>query len=279
VIRRRDLLTAGTFGSAARLSFGARRRIKIGVTDWNLRLPAKPEALELASKLDFEGVEVSLGRKAVDNRLPLDDAGIQAQYVSTAKKLKIQMAGTCLDILHVNYLKNDKLGRKWVGDAISVTRKLNARVILLPFFGKGALETRAEMDFVADILKEFAPEAKRQGVVLGLENTCSAEDNARMLDRINSPAAGIYYDVGNSTTGGFDIIKEMRWLGAKRICQVHLKDNPHYLGDGKIDFTLVLKSIRDIGYSGFANLETNSPSNSVEADMRRNLAFIRKLMA
>jgi len=51
------------------------------------------------------------------------------------------------------------------------------------------------------------------------------------------------------------------------------------MGEGKIDFQLVLKTIRDIGFEGFLNLETSSPSNSVEADMKRNLTFIRRLMA
>jgi sugar phosphate isomerase/epimerase len=70
----------------------------------------------------------------------------------------------------------------------------------------------------------------------------------------------------------------MRWLGAKRIGQIHLKDKG-YLGEGTIDFPLVMKTIRDIGFEGFANLETSSPSKSIEADMRKNLAFVRKLMA
>ncbi len=70
-----------------------------------------------------------------------------------------------------------------------------------------------------------------------------------------------------------------RWLGRQRICQIHLKDNPHYLGEGKIDFKAVLQAIADIRFKGFANLETNSPSNSVDGDMRRNLRYIRALMA
>jgi len=39
-----------------------------------------------------------------------------------------------------------------------------------------------------------------------------------------------------------------------------------------------LKALTDIGYDGFADLETESPSKSIAADLRRNLAFIRKLM-
>jgi len=89
----------------------------------------------------------------------------------------------------------------------------------------------------------------------------------------------VYYDVGNSTKNGFDVVKEIRWLGKDRICQFHLKDNPHFMGEGKIQFAPIVHAIRDIGYSGYANLETDAGKNSVEADMRRNLLYIRGVMA
>jgi len=101
----------------------------------------------------------------------------------------------------------------------------------------------------------------------------------RIMERSKSPAVLTYYDVGNSTEAGFDVVKEIRWLGKERICQFHLKDNPHYLGEGKIDFPPVIKAIEDIGFRGFANLETASPSQSIDQDMTRNLHFVRRLLS
>ena len=134
------------------------------------------------------------------------------------------------------------------------------------------------MDYVGDALKELAAEAERAQVILGLEDTISAEDNVRILDRVNSKAALVYYDVGNTTNAGFDPVQEIRWLGKQRICQIHLKDNPNYLGEGKIQFTPVMAAIREIGFTAWANLETDTKAGStVEADMRRNLAFVKGL--
>lgn len=251
--------------------------LKIGVTDWNLRKTGDVAAVALAQSLGFDGVEVSLGRKPVDGKLPLDNPEVQKSYISSVKKRRVGLAGTCLDILHVNYLKNDKLAPKWIADGIQITKKLDARVMLLPFFGKGALQTLDEMDFVADTLKELAPQAERAGILLGVEDTISAENNVRILDRVSSRAVKVYYDTGNSTLAGFDPVKEIRWLGRDRICQFHLKDNPHYLGEGKIDFPGVMRAIADLKFNGFANLETVAPSDSIENDMRRNLGFVRKL--
>lgn len=275
-ISRRVFLGGAALAPAAWV-WGAKARFRIGVTDWNLRLASKIEAVHMAADLGFDGVEVSLGRKSVDNLLPLADKGLQKQYLETARQRKIALAGTCLDILHVNYLKSDKLGLKWVADGIAITRDLGAGRMLLPFFGKGALETQAERDYVADALKELAKEAEKAKVVLGLENTCSAKENAGMMERANSPALQVYYDVGNSTNNGFDILAEMRWLGAKRICQIHLKDGRDYLGQGKIGFQEVINVIEELGFTGFCNLETSAPSGDVAADMKKNLAYIRGL--
>jgi sugar phosphate isomerase/epimerase len=150
--------------------------------------------------------------------------------------------------------------------------------LLAPFFGKWALMNKAEMDYTGDALRDLAPEAEKAGVILGIEDTISAEDNVRMIDRARSKNVMVYYDVGNSTEAGFDIIKEIRWLGKERICQFHLKDNPHYLGEGTIDFVPVMHTIRDIGFSGYANLETDAHKQTLEADLRRNLLYIREVM-
>ena len=277
-ISRRAFLGAAAVFTSAQLAAGKSAAPKIGVTDWNLEKTGDLGAVPLAKSLGFDGVQVSLGRKPVDGKLPLDNPEIQARYLAAAKRQNIALAGTCLDILHVNYLKNDKLAPKWVADSIPITRNLNAGVVLLPFFGKGALETQRDREYVGDALKELAGEAERAGVLLGLEDTISAEDNVRIMERAQSSAVRMYYDVGNSTVNGFDVVKEIRWLGAPRICQMHLKDKG-YIGDGPIDFAAVMSAITAIGYSKFANLETSSPSGSIAGDMRRNLKAVREYLA
>ena len=281
MLSRRHFLCGAACGVAAAGPLLGRglKGLKIGVTDWNLGKTGKVEAVDLAKNLGFAGVEVSLGRRTVDNKLPLDNDQLIGEYLAAFKRHGYRPAGTCLDILHVNYLKNDKLGQKWVADGIPVTRKLGAKVMLLPFFGKGALQTKEEKDYVGDALRELGPVAEKAGVILGLENTISAEDNVRILDRAKSKAVLVYYDIGNSTNNGFDVAREIEWLGKKRICQMHFKDNPNYLGKRKIDIVSVLGAVSRIGFDGFANLETSSPSKSIEADMKRNLAYIRKAIA
>ena len=284
---RRDTLRVLGCGAAAAalwprerlLAYAASKgvKFKVGVTDWNLKLEGKPEAVELAKRIGFDGVQISIGKGT--DRLPLGDPALQKTYLAESKRVGLPLASLCLEVLHRNYLKSDPLGQRWVADAIPVARAMGVKVILLPFFGKGALETQAEKDRVGDVLREVAPAAEKTGVILGLEDTISARDNVAIMERAKSPAVLTYYDVGNSTKNGFNVVEEIRWLGAERICEMHLKDNPHYLGQGTIDFPAVVDALADIGFAQWAELETESPSGSVEKDMATNLAYIRGVMA
>jgi L-ribulose-5-phosphate 3-epimerase len=277
---RRAFIGGGASMAFANLSLpgletGMKVRFKVGVTDWNLKLAGKIEAISLARQLGFDGVQISIVKAG--DKLALSDPALQRAFLDESGRTNLKIASACPDALRKNYLKSDPLGQRWVADSISIAKAMGVRVILLPFFGKGAMETEAEMDRVGEVLKELAPAAEKAGVVLGLETTLSARDNVRIMDRTQSSAVLTYYDVGNSANNGFDVVKEIWWLGSARICEVHFKDNPYYLGEGKIDFRAVINALADAGFAGWAELETDSPV-SVEADMRRNLKFIRSLI-
>lgn len=273
--RRTFVGAAAAFACTGNLAFGGDKPLRIGITDWNLNLGASPEAIPKAGALGFKGVQVSFGRQLVAGKMPTDRPETISRYLQLSQQHGVAIDGTCVDRLHDNGLKSDPLALKWVSDSIRLTRDLQTRVLLLPFFGRWALRSDGELAHVGDALRVLAPEAEKAGVILGLENTISAEDNVRLMDMSRSPNVLVYYDIGNSTEAGFDIVKEIRWLGKDRICQFHFKDNPHLLGEGTIQLQPVVQAIHDIGWSGWANLETDARSGSFDDDLRRNLAYVQ----
>ena len=251
--------------------------LRLGVMDTSLRSAGRVKAVGEAAQTGFAGIQLSIGRPGEDGMLRLASAETQALYMAAAREHGMDIVSTYLDVLHQNCLKNDPLGRKWVVEGIEITRKLGAGILMLVFFGKCTLATEAEMSTVIETLKELAPCAEKAGVILGFENTLSGRDNMRALDRVGSEALRVYYDVGNSTNiGGFDVPREIRLLG-DRICQFHFKDK-EYLGEGKVDFPATLRAIVEIGFHGFAVLETSAPSGSLEKDLRRNLGYLQDVM-
>jgi L-ribulose-5-phosphate 3-epimerase len=276
---RRSFLRAATaFTATVSYAFGRTSALSIGVTDWNLNLGANPDSVPKAAELGFRGVQISFGRQLVNGRMPVDQADVVARYLSLSQQHGVVIDGTCVDRLHDNGLKSDPQALRWVSDSIRLTKDLKTNVLLLPFFGRWAIKSDAEIAHVGDALRELAPEAEKAGVILGLENTISAEDNVRILEMSRSKNVLVYYDVGNSTQAGFDVVKEIRWLGKDRICQFHFKDNPHFLGEGTIQFAPVIQAIRDIQWTGWANLETDARPGNLDADLRRNLNYIRHVL-
>jgi L-ribulose-5-phosphate 3-epimerase len=164
-----------------------------------------------------------------------------------------------------------------IRQAIQITSKLNASIVELAFFFKCGLNNARDIDAVVGALRELAPEAQAANVLLGIENTLSAEENARILDRVASPAVKVWYDVGNSTNmGHFDVPREIRFLGKDRIGQIHIKDKV-YLGQGAVDVKGCLEAIFDIGYTGFCVLETAAPTGDRVADAAKNLQLLRAI--
>lgn len=272
VSRRTFFGSMAALGVGSRIGGAAEGKLRLGVTDWCLNLVANPLAVRVAAELGFDGVQISLEGKPNDDGSPKDDSEWVASYLQAAKARGIRIDGTSLD-------QRYSLNQRRVLDSIRLTKALGGRVLELPLFGPTEIRSRRQMERVGDILRDLGREAAKAEVILGLETSLSAEDNARILDRSWWQSVQVYYDVGNARTAGFDPVKEIRWLGSERICQFHLKDEPHFLGDGEIEFTPILQSIRDIGFSGYANLETGSPTGHLNADMSKNLKYLRKLMA
>lgn len=275
MISRRQFLAAA---AAAPVGGAPSFQLKIGVMDGVLRLSSRPEAVMRAKLLGLEGLQVTLGGKPGDQRLLLNDSPLQAQFLTESMRQGVPIDATYLDILHQSCLKSDPASRQWVLRGIEATRRLKAPILMTVFFGKCSVLNRTELEYVAGLFKDLAKEAQRAGIILGFENLLSAEDNMRAYDLVASPAFKIYYDIGNSTNvGGFDVPKEIRYLGRDRICQFHIKDKG-YLGEGKVDVAGAIQAMKEIGFSGFANLETASPSGDVEKDTARNLSYLRGLL-
>ncbi len=280
-IQRREFLKDTVFGAALLAVLGywnrasaaqealKKLKLKFGACDWSLGKMASPEAFPVAKELGLEGVEVSCGTGK--EKLPICDPERQKVYLEAVKTNGVSIISTCLEILHRDGVKNHPDGPKWVEQAIEPTRALGAKVILLPFFGGNGIEKRSEQKAVAERLKPIAKIAEKAGVILGLENTISAEDNAWILEQVGSPALQVYYDVGNSFPR-FDVYNEVPWLGKDRICQIHLKDRGP-LGKGKIDFPRFFESILKSGYEGWAVLETSRRT------MKDDTAYVKKLLA
>ncbi|HPO15704.1 MAG TPA: sugar phosphate isomerase/epimerase family protein [Candidatus Hydrogenedentes bacterium] len=251
--------------------------IRLGACDWSLQA-AEPAALEIAKRIGLNGVEVSAGGPA--EKLQIADPAFRQQYKALIQKTGIAVSSVAMGLLNEAPFATDPRGPAWLGQTIEAAKDLNAKVILLAFFGKGDLLDKngikaKEMDAVVERLKEAAPKAQAAGVILGVENTLTGKDNLGILERVKSDAVRIYYDIGNSTYAKYDVPSEIRDL-KDRICQIHFKDGANYLGKGRVDVPAAVNAIQDIQYKGWIVLETAVKKDRDE-DFKTNAQYVRSL--
>jgi sugar phosphate isomerase/epimerase len=233
------------------------RWFKIGGCEWMLGR-CEPSSLEVARNIGLDGIQIAMGTGAnyVDFRQP----DVQRAYLEAVKKTGLGISSASLAWMNVMPLKSDPRAAQWLADSIDAGQALGLPMIMPACFGPGDLDmaNRQEIDRVVRVLQGAAPKAEKAGMILGLESYLSAEDNLRILERVGSTAVKVYYDVGNSTDKGRDVLQEIPLLG-KLICEFHFKDANFRLGQGRIDFRKVRNVLDKIEYSGWIHIEAATP--------------------
>jgi sugar phosphate isomerase/epimerase len=157
--------------------------------------------------------------------------------------------------------------------------KVSPQLVLLAFFGKADINGKPErINSVIEKLKRIAPLAEKHGFILGLETLLNEADHRRILESVGSPAVKVYYDTANSARMGYDIYREIKSLGAESICEIHIKEDGTFLGQGDIDFKNVKSLLNGMGYQGWLIIEGSTPKGmNREEGGAKNTVFARKL--
>ncbi|MFA6562556.1 MAG: sugar phosphate isomerase/epimerase family protein [Verrucomicrobiia bacterium] len=166
--------------------------------------------------------------------------------------------------------------------SIRAAELLGSNALLLAFFKKQAPDMMREESYrpIVAMLKEVAPRAADASVRLGLENSLSPADNAKLVDLVDHPAVGVYYDLHNMAFYGHgeQAIPGVKLLGKDRICAVHVKnDNKLIEEPGPIDWAAAFRAFNEIGYEGWYVYETSHASiEDCIKDTKKNNAFLRQ---
>jgi sugar phosphate isomerase/epimerase len=292
---RREFLKDATMASAAVMSTGAASTaapkqsadapnpppLRVGMTDWNLGQRGDITKIALAREIGLDGIQVSLQFPTDPNAPHLRDPKTQAEFKRVALENGIQICSLAIGNpgksrlpLHTN-----PAAAILLVEAVDVARNLGTNNILLPILGDSHINMANEQEvntFVA-MMKEVARYAEKAGVVVGLEDWISAEDNIRLLDAIGSDFVGVYYDARNIKSRlKEDPYDEPKKLG-KRIHQIHVKNGQKLMRDPDIlDWPRLAQEYHDIGYRGWYVLETGSPNKDIIADTRANIEYVRQ---
>jgi len=255
--------------------------VRVGMTDWNLGQRGDIAKIALARQIGLDGIQVSV-QYPTDGKTPtVRDEKTQEAFRRAALDNGIQICSLAIGNpgksrlpMHTNAAFAILLV-----EAVEIAHNLGTNNILLPILGDSHIDmtNQWQVDTFVAMMKEVARYAEKYGVVVGLEDWISAEDNIRLIDAIGSDYVAVYYDAHNIVPRVKDIYAEPKMLG-KRINQIHVKNANMLLSapGGRMDWPRMAQEFYDIGYRGWYVLETNSPTNDIVADTRANIEYVKK---
>ncbi len=251
--------------------------MKVGIRDGMLRMPFE-ETFGKAKEMGFDGIEICTGADYRPHLLWQEGGIDKIKELADAAGIEVSSLSpggfTAYTFMHPDDDKRAE-GIEMLRHLAETCPLLGTKVILVPFFGNGKIEKEhiTASRFI-DGFKAAAEMAERENVFLAIESTLDADDHQQIIDQVGSSAVGVYYDMGNATSFGYDSPTEIRQLG-KGIVQMHIKDTGgNHAGEGDVDFSAVFESAHAIGYDSWFVLETPSKDDPI-ASAIKNLTFVR----
>jgi L-ribulose-5-phosphate 3-epimerase len=252
---------------------------KLGACDWSLGKSSDPLSFEVAQAIGLAGVQVNMGN--LSNDLHLRQKSVQEIFIKKSIETKVKITSLAIGELNNIPYKSDDRTTAWVSDSIGVAKNMGVEVVLLAFFSKNDLRNDPKgVQNVISKLKEVAPDAEKKDIILGIESYLTAEEHLDIIEKVGSKAIKVYYDFRNAKDAGNDIFHEIKLLGNKNICEIHLKENGKFLGTGDIDWQKVSFALQEIGYSDkkWQQLEWSLPDKyDFVSGHQKNLNFIQSL--
>jgi L-ribulose-5-phosphate 3-epimerase len=272
-------------------------RMKYGIIAGILD-PDLETAFRMGQELGFDGLEMSFNELDYEKALLWTHEGVQ-QIRRLAEATGLEVPSCCAGRYNRRgFVNPDPAVREEcvaiMLHLIDTCADVGMDNILVAFFGDHQIETDEHKDLVVEAMKRCAPKAESRGITLALEGTVTAEEFMEIIERADSEALGVYYDVGNAVWLGYDGPAELRKLSdAGLLRQIHIKDMTvdksnvplgepvaagsdrlRSPGEGGVDWPAVAEAIRDIGYDGYLVLETTGGDDR-RAFAQRHLAFIK----
>jgi hydroxypyruvate isomerase len=155
-----------------------------------------------------------------------------------------------------------------VREAIPIARRLgNARMILASGFTRPGIPDTEQLEAAVAVLREAAKMAQDSGTCLLLEPVHMViqgqpmfvqgiERGLNIVETVGSPALRLLADVYHSAVSGERLADalgtRMHLVGHVQVADVEGRHEP---GTGKLDWTAIMKLLRDQGYSGDVGLE------------------------
>lgn len=159
--------------------------------------------------------------------------------------------------------------------------KIGVKKIILPLVDNGSVKNNQQLKILISTLKKFIPILKKNKQEILFELNFNPTKALSFIKKFDKNYFGINYDIGNSSSLGFQSKDEIKTYG-NFIKNVHIKDR-HFkgttvrLGKGDADFHEVFINLKKIKYNGNFILQTaRAKKGQHKKEISINLNYLKK---
>lgn len=244
-------------------------RYKVAACDWMMLKRQKLGEFKLSHEIGADGVEMDMGglgkRDTFDNKL--HQVYFQELFKKTAAEYQIEVPSIAMSGFYGQSFLKHRNYRVLIDDCIKTMQVMGAKIAYLPLGGCGNDwktddEQRRRLVSRLHVAGEMA---HSEGLVIGIRTGLSAKEDIKLLEQINSEGIQIYFSVQEALDNKRDLYKELKTLGRKRICQIHISETdgvtlPH---SKNIDMHRVKEQLDKMGWSGWLVVERSRDAGDV----------------
>ncbi|MFG0212379.1 sugar phosphate isomerase/epimerase family protein [Brevibacillus porteri] len=226
------------------------------------------EMFRQAKAHGYQGVELNLDEGDTPFHLEMTEQELKG-LADEARELGLELPSVSTALLWKYPLTHNEeaireQGIRVVEKMIEAASIFGSRTVLVvPGLVTAEVSYDRAYERAREALQRLAKKAEQHQVYIGVENVwnkflLSPLEMARLIDEVDSPWVGAYFDVGNVLQFGFPE-QWIRILG-KRIQAIHVKDFKTTTGNitgfvpllaGDIPWNRVVGALREIGYDGY----------------------------
>lgn len=258
------------------------KRYKVSACDWMMLKRQKIGAIELAKEIGADGLELDMGslgkRVSFDNKFT--EKHFQELFISECNRLGIEFSSIAMSAFYGQSFAKRENYDELIDECIATMKALGIKVAFLPMGNQSDLSKQPELyDTVLQRLKVVAKKAEEAGVIIGIETSLSAKDEAKLIDKINSPAIRSYVNFSSILKRKGNIVQDLKTLGKDRIIQIHASNTDGFWleNDPAINMKEIKATLDTMGWSGWLVVERSRDVNDVHNVKKNYGANVRYL--
>jgi L-ribulose-5-phosphate 3-epimerase len=220
-----------------------------------------PNEFVLASKINIKLIEWTIDTfKFYENPLINLNQWDEINLIMEKNSISIPSV-TCDYFMENPPWKTDlKLVKEGISLILQGMRNIKSKILVIPLVDNSSLPDSSSVKIIQKLFTDLIPEINQNKLQIAFECDLNPKKLSEFIGKFDRNYFGINYDIGNSSSLGFNPTEEFKAYGS-RIINVHVKDRKLNgttvpLGEGDADFLGIFRLLHEEDYQGNLILQT-----------------------